>query len=242
MNRKVFLYVIAANLVVLLAVAVFYPQQMLAPGQLIKPHRALAADCFACHTPFLGSSPARCQRCHRPSEIGLLTTKGLPILDRAKLVSFHQGLVEKDCVACHSDHRGVQPYRQLAHFSHRLLQADLLQQCSGCHPAPKNELHQALTGNCGQCHSQQAWTPATFDHDRYFRLDQDHNTRCATCHRGNDYARYTCYGCHEHSRAGIREKHVEEGIYDYDDCVECHRNGEAKEGDGDGEEEEDDDD
>ena len=44
----------------------------------------------------LGSRPALCQRCHRPNEIGLVTTKGLPILDTAKLTPFHQSLVEKE--------------------------------------------------------------------------------------------------------------------------------------------------
>ena len=45
-----------------------------------------------------------------------------------------------------------------------------------------------------------------------------------------DYRTYTCYGCHEHSRSKIREKHVEEGITDYENCIECHRHGEADEG------------
>jgi hypothetical protein len=46
----------------------------------------------------------------------------------------------------------------------------------------------------------------------------------------NDYTRYTCYGCHEHSRSKIREEHLEEGIYQYENCVECHRSGDAEEG------------
>lgn len=45
----------------------------------------------------------------------------------------------------------------------------------------------------------------------------------------NDYSSYTCYGCHEHSRSKIREEHVEEGIYDYENCVECHRSGDEDE-------------
>ncbi|WP_295400467.1 hypothetical protein [uncultured Thiocystis sp.] len=36
-----------------------------------------------------------------------------------------------------------------------------------------------------------------------------------------------------HSRSGIRAEHVEEGIYDYENCVECHRGGDAEEGEGD---------
>jgi hypothetical protein len=71
--------------------------------------------------------------------------------------------------------------------------------------------------------------PATFDHERYFRFDSDHTTECVTCHVDDDYDRYTCYGCHAHSRSGIREEHIEEGIYDYENCVECHRSGDEDE-------------
>ena len=42
-------------------------------------------------------------------------------------------------------------------------------------------------------------------------------------------ANYTCYGCHEHSRSKIREEHLEEGIRDYENCVECHRSGDEDE-------------
>ena len=48
--------------------------------------------------------------------------------------------------------------------------------------------------------------------------------KCATCHIRNDYSAYTCYGCHEHSAEKIRREHVKEGIRDYRNCVECHRN------------------
>lgn len=70
-----------------------------------------------------------------------------------------------------------------------------------------------------------AWRPATFAHERYFRFNRDHTTACATCHVDNVYADYTCYGCHEHSRSGIRSEHAEEGIRDYENCVKCHRSG-----------------
>jgi hypothetical protein len=44
-----------------------------------------------------------------------------------------------------------------------------------------------------------------------------------TCHARNDYSRYTCYGCHEHTLTNIRRKHIEEGVSKFDNCVECHR-------------------
>ena len=50
-----------------------------------------------------------------------------------------------------------------------------------------------------------------------------------TCHVDNIYDAYTCYGCHEHSRAKIRREHLEEGIRDYENCAECHRSGDEDE-------------
>jgi len=47
--------------------------------------------------------------------------------------------------------------------------------------------------------------------------------KCSRCHENNDYKKYTCYGCHEHSRSNIREEHLEEGIRDFENCTECHR-------------------
>jgi hypothetical protein len=229
MNRKAVLSVILANLAFLLALAFVYPHLMISPGKLIDAHLELTTDCFACHTPFLGSTPEKCIVCHKVDEIGLVTTKGLPIAGEKKGVAFHQKLVEDDCVACHSDHKGVKAFRPIGQFSHALLDPSLEKQCDGCHGSPGDALHQKIVGNCGQCHTQDAWTPATFDHDQYFRFDQNHTTECVTCHIDNDYGKYTCYGCHEHSRSKIREEHVEEGIYDYENCVECHRSGDEHE-------------
>jgi hypothetical protein len=118
----------------------------------------------------------------------------------------------------------VKRFRVEGRFDHALLAADSRKECQACHKAPTDALHRQISGNCSQCHSQDKWTPATFDHDKLFQLDRDHNVKCATCHTGNDYTRYTCYGCHEHTTDNIRRKHIKEGIRDYRNCVECHRN------------------
>lgn len=225
MKRNTLTVLLLVNLGALLLLAVFLPHQMVGPGRLTDAHAELADDCFACHSPFIGSTPQRCIACHRVAEIGLKTTKGVDIAGEKKQVAFHQKLIEEDCVACHSEHRGVQAFRPIREFSHRLLQPAVQDQCDGCHGKPGDTLHQRIEGNCGQCHTQEAWLPATFDHEQYFRFDRHHTTDCETCHVGGDYRSYTCYGCHEHSRAKIRREHHEEGIYDYENCVECHRSG-----------------
>lgn len=229
MKPRILTLIVVINLVALLAIALTMPELMISPGKTIEGHAAFAKDCFACHTPFVGSPPDKCVACHAVDEIGRFTTTGLPISNERKNVAFHQKLEENDCVACHSDHRGVKAFRPIGQFSHELLAADIVAQCDGCHTSPGDALHHNIAGDCDTCHTKQAWAPATFDHDRYFVLDRAHNAACSTCHVNNKYSAYTCYGCHAHSRAGIRAEHVEEGIYDFEDCVACHRSGDEHE-------------
>ena len=229
MKNKTILTIVAANLAALVLLAIFLPQLMISPGKLIDAHVELTTDCFACHTPFIGSSPDKCISCHKVAEIGIKTTKGLVIDKEKKNVAFHQKLTEDDCVSCHSDHKGVQAFRPIGRFSHQLLEPEVEKQCDSCHVNPGDNLHLKIKGNCSSCHTQERWTPASFDHDKYFRFDREHTTECATCHIDNDYSNYTCYGCHEHSRSKIREEHVEEGIFDYENCAECHRSGDEDE-------------
>ena len=229
MKNKTILYIVAANLAALVLLAIFVPHLMISPGKLIDAHVELTTDCFACHTPFIGSGSDKCIACHKVAEIGIKSTQGLAIEKEQKNVAFHQKLTEDDCVACHSDHKGVQAFRPIGQFSHKLLEPDVEKQCDSCHANPGDSLHLKIKGNCSACHTQERWTPATFDHDKYFRFDRDHTTECVTCHISNDYSNYTCYGCHEHSRSKIREEHVEEGISDYENCSECHRSGDEDE-------------
>lgn len=217
-------FVLAANLVLLAILAFVYPHLMVGPGKLIPGHAGLEADCFACHAPLTGADSVRCVVCHKPADVGRLTTKGQPISKPLASSPFHQKLINQDCVACHSDHAGVKRFRQQGRFNHALLQKATRDQCESCHKAPADSLHRQISGNCSQCHQQDKWAPATFDHDKHFELDRDHNTRCVTCHVRNDYSTYTCFGCHEHTANNIRRKHIKEGIRDFDNCVECHRN------------------
>ena len=262
--------VVALNLVVLVALVFLYPHLMISPGPLVKGHEELATDCFACHAAWRGAATPRCTECHAVADVGLKTTKGVSIPTRTVKVSFHQELIEQDCMACHSDHQGPKltkrsrkPFshallkvavkeqcstchaapkdtihRDLkaqcsqchddrawkpAHFEHRLLEPVVLERCEACHNAPTDRLHRRIQGGCQACHRTEAWKPATFDHDKHFVLDRDHDAPCDTCHRRSDFTSYTCYGCHEHSEAKVRAEHIEEGIRDFQDCVECHR-------------------
>ncbi|HJV69069.1 cytochrome c3 family protein [Ideonella sp.] len=224
MKGRWLLAVIAANLAVLVGLVFAYPEFMVSPGHLSRGHAELATDCFACHAPWRGAASALCIECHATADIGLRTTKGVALPRKGLKTSFHQELIEQDCVACHSDHQGPKlSQRSRKPFSHALLRPIVRERCDSCHDAPDDKLHRKITGNCGSCHTADRWKPATFEHDRFFVLDRDHDTDCVTCHEANDYSRYTCYGCHEHTEANIRGEHEEEGISDFTDCVECHR-------------------
>ena len=269
-KRPVLWIVVALNLVVLVALAFVVPHLMVSPGPLAKGHEQLATDCFACHAAWRGASTPRCTECHAVADVGLKTTKGVPIPSRTVKVSFHQELIEQDCMACHSDHQGPKRTRlSRKPFAHALLKvigaghvlgmpcrperhraprrqgrmqpvprrqglearalrpqaarAGRADRCESCHSAPTDRLHRQIQGSCKSCHQTDAWKPATFDHDKYFVLDRDHQATCETCHKNNDFSRYTCYGCHEHSQAKVRAEHLEEGIRDFENCVECHR-------------------
>jgi hypothetical protein len=223
-KRGWLLWLVGANVVALVVLAFVAPHLMVAPGPLVPAHAGMATDCFACHAPLRGASPQLCIGCHAVADIGLKTTKGAPIRQKDFKVSFHQSLMEQDCMACHTDHarpRLTRPERMS--FSHALLQARIRESCDSCHVSPTDNLHRKVAGNCAACHTQKAWKPATFDHAKSFVLDRDHNVDCITCHQGNDFSRYTCYGCHEHTLSNIRAEHEEEGIRDFRNCVECHR-------------------
>jgi hypothetical protein len=218
----------------LAAVLVFaYPHLMVSPGAVVAGHSGIATDCFACHAPLRGPSTALCIECHAVADIGLKSTKGQTLPTKASKAAFHQELSEQNCMACHSDHAGPKlTLRNRKPFSHALLSSAVREQCQNCHKSPTDKLHPSPVGSCKQCHSQTAWKPATFDHDKSFELDSDHKVECSTCHLKGDYRSYTCYGCHEHSPDRMRSEHREEGIVDLDKCARCHR---SANGDDDGE-------
>ena len=103
--------ILAANLIVLAVLVFVYPNLMVGPGKLIPGHKQLETNCFACHASFGGAASERCVTCHKPAEIGRLTSTGLPIAKPLTSTPFHQKLSSQDCVACHSDHAGVKRFR-----------------------------------------------------------------------------------------------------------------------------------
>jgi hypothetical protein len=203
------------------ALAFAFPAAMLSPGPLLPEHESLTDDCFACHAPLRGVAAGRCIVCHPLAEIGGPDPGGAPGErgDRPTIgASFHLELIEQRCVSCHSEHG-----RRLARrFSHESIRPSVREACVNCHAAPADLLHRSLPADCGQCHTTEHWSPATFAHDGFFVLGRHHVAPCEVCHVEGDVARYTCFGCHEHTPENVRDEHEEEGIGPLDDCVRCH--------------------
>ncbi len=224
MKRRWVLVLITANLVGLGVLIVLWPNFMIGPGPLAPAHVELAGDCFACHLPFRGAAAQDCRNCHAITTIGLLTTKGGKLTSPGPKIAFHQQLNTQNCLLCHTGHEGSA--RALGHrqsFSHTLLLPAAGAKCETCHASPDTTIHRGVGTNCGQCHRQDGWKPADFDHTRFFLLEGPHAAPCATCHINSDTSRYTCFGCHEHQPDAIRVQHVREGIPDFANCAQCHR-------------------
>lgn len=240
MKRRWGLWLIALNLCGLIILAFMWPHLMVAPGPLMPAHANITSNCFACHAPFQGVSADRCIACHKLSDIGIRTTKGLAVPKGRDAIAFHQSLIEPNCMACHTDHVGPKLVKTAKQsFAHALLRPEVRTKCAQCHRAPATPIHAKASNNCAACHSQSGWKPSTFNHNRFFALTGEHNASCTTCHKGGDFKRYTCFGCHEHQPEQIRAEHAEEGIRNIQNCVRCHRSG-SGEGGEDGEEEDDD--
>ena len=184
-------------------------------------------SCTTCHSDHRG--PRLTQRSRKPFSHELLR-----VAVRERCASCHaapQDPVHRDisgsCGQCHRTDAW-----KPAQFDHALLAKAVLDRCEGCHKAPTDSLHRQVEGNCQSCHETDAWKPATFDHARFFVLDRDHDVNCDTCHVGGDFTRYNCYGCHEHGLEKVRTEHLEEGIHDFENCVECHRSAQEEPGRG----------
>jgi len=176
-------------------------------------------DCIACHTDHKGKNPSLSLSKFEHSLIAKAVLNNCVSCHKTPDNKLHKQL-STDCKSCHN----TNDWKSSATFNHELIVGLNKNNCIACHQSPKDEFHQSVKTNCNECHTTKKWLPSTFDHSKFFVLDKDHSpNKCSTCHVGNDFKKYTCYGCHEHSEAKIRSEHLEEGIRNFQDCVLCHK-------------------
>lgn len=245
-KNKLF-YPAFAFIALIIVILFINPYLMITPGKLTAGHESIQKDCSGCHTYFKGAEFDKCTACHKQSEIGIKLTSGKAntTYTESKII-FHAQLKNNDCINCHTEHMGNNNLK--SKFNHSYLDENTQAKCSSCHKKPNDEMHRNFEQTCSECHSADIWKPASFDHNKYFIFDKDHPSDCNNCHKESNNFKYTCYGCHEHTEAKIRSEHLEEGINNYQNCVECHKSGNKEdaekkfknEGEGKGEEGEDD--
>lgn len=186
-----------------------------------------AFACRDCHTATSAGyryDPAECEVCHRQVD--------------AAFVAEHATKYSADCLACHHDlkpfdHRTFALIEKHANVACERCHAngDFAQtrsDCVACHADP--EIHAGLFGtDCAACHTIKGWLPARLA-KHTFPLDHgdEGEIQCTTCHV-KVYTEYTCYNCHAHDAEEDQRTHLEAGITDFADCMECHADGHTKE-------------
>jgi hypothetical protein len=204
----------------------------------------LQAPCESCHKNDRGGAfaplPQDCVSCHREQ----YTAASMPDHAAAGFPS--------DCGQCHNSLTwtggAVFDHAQSAN-GYALVGAHALLRCADCHvppglslnftPANQNdciachtEQYQRAHGSggfpttCLDCHSQDSWSGANFDHSKWFPLRGEHDVSCNRCHTvQGDYTVFECTTCHGQSQTDSRHREVNGYTYDSAACYRCHTNG-----------------
>lgn len=212
-------------------------EQLLMPGPVIEGHANIENECSKCHSLFEKKSQTRqCGNCHKTVAEDIRQSRGFHGLK--------PGLAKKECRYCHTDHEGREAdiiKLDLEAFDHRLTDFALkgghrAVKCEQCHASGKkfkearvvcfschegDDRHQKRLGTtCSDCHSEKAWSDASFNHSKKtkFPLKGSHRKlHCDSCHPNENYKKTptTCVSCHllndiHHGELGEK-------------CGKCHR-------------------
>jgi len=190
----------------------------------------LSSICFNCHSNNYYSAlnpnhvtlsiPTDCVLCHAPNP--RWDTDIFPIHNNYYPLIGAHALSSVTCFQCHNDDYNNTPNK-----------------CVGCHLSDYNNAQNPshIAANfpmeCDLCHNQNAWVPATFEHDNaffpifsgtHFNVWND----CNICHVSpGNYQVFECINCHEHNQSLMDLKHanVSGYIYKSPDCYNCHPTG-----------------
>lgn len=134
-------------------------------------------------------------------------------------------IIANDCVECHNGDYNNTP-----------------ETCVGCHQdeydnaSEPNHIVADFPTDCIECHSENSWEPATYDHDgQYFPIySGEHEGEwdaCIDCHiNPSNFAEYTCVTCHEDGESSEQHIGVSGYIYESSACFACHPTGSGEEG------------
>lgn len=207
-------------------------------------------DCKECHATGYQGTPVECEACHlesfnqstNPSHtmLGLSTAcaechteqpdwqpAAFPVHNDFYALLGAHNTVANDCALCHDGNYNTTPNT-----------------CYACHTEEynltDNPPHQELqfSTDCFECHDENTWSPATFDHDgQYFPIySGEHNGEwetCSDCHtQPNNYAVFSCISCHDHNQNDMDDEHqgIQGYVYESESCFACHPTGNADDG------------
>ena len=200
--------------------------------------------CISCHTNGFGAIPTTCVSCHQANYNSTTNPNHVSLA------------IPTDCSTCHTTTAGWKPATFAIHNNYYVLagahisltcanchngnySTNIPSTCYGCHKTnydnTSNPPH-ASTGfgtDCQTCHSQNAWQPATFNHDQQFFpiYSGSHNgkwTTCADCHTvPTNYVVFSCMtgACHPQSSTNSQHSGVQGYSYVASQCLACHPRG-----------------
>jgi len=203
-------------------------------------HGSLTGFSLVHHRVDYENQPLLCSDCHTPGRylVETVDCTACHTSDDQDFIQSHTSLFGTACLDCHDGLDSMSTFEHNEVFAldgaHKDLSCDTchsqslisaeIRICVDCHQEP--DLHFGQFGtDCVRCHSTSAWTPAQLS-QHVFPLDHGDSGKvdCLTCHE-DSYTEYTCYGCHEHEQQDLLEEHLDEGITEFDDCVDCHPRG-----------------
>ena len=166
--------------------------------------------------------------------------------------------INTNCSECHTTNPGWKPATFPTHNNYYVLtdaHAGIAGNCAACHNGNYNSTPNTCVGchlndynqtndpnhaaaqfptTCADCHSQNAWVPANWDHDsQYFPIYSgkhkgEWNT-CSDCHKNpGNYMEFTCTtSCHPQGEMNNEHQGVSGYSYTSSACYNCHPNGTA---------------
>ena len=196
----------------------------------------MTSECLECHSEGYAGTPTDCASCHT-TDFNQTTNPG------------HNALgISTDCASCHTTEPEWNPAAFANHNEYHTLNgahATIANDCATCHNGDYTNTPNTCAGchldnynattdpnhitlqfptECTTCHSENAWEPATLDHNlTNFPLTGVHtNTECLECHsEGYTGTPTDCASCHTTEfNQTINPDHNALGISI--DCASCH--------------------
>jgi nitrate/TMAO reductase-like tetraheme cytochrome c subunit len=196
----------------------------------------IQVDCLGCHSTGYFGTPNLCEDCH------IQDYQAASDPDH-KVFGF-----PTNCEICHNENQwGGTSFDHLAESGFALNGAHATILCNSCHVnnqvsgLPRdcirchegdynsvddpNHVQAQFSFDCLECHSEQSWTPATFDHSKTnFPLTGTHLTiSCIDCHTNGQYTGTPtdCISCHETDYNNSTDPNHQAAGYPVQ-CENCH--------------------